>query len=83
MSLGVDPKLQSRGVGRALVGAFEEELRHRGCAAYWLTTDESANDAANNFYTRLGFLRSRVVVTPEGRHLNEYTKSLSADGERP
>jgi ribosomal protein S18 acetylase RimI-like enzyme len=72
MSLAVDPSAGRRGLGRALVQAFCRELQARGAPAVCLTTDRDDNDGINRFYARLGFEVSRVVVTPEGRALNEY-----------
>ncbi|KAA1425344.1 GNAT family N-acetyltransferase [Mumia zhuanghuii] len=77
MSLAVAPDSRSLGVGERLVSAFERELRLRGCSAYALTTDASDNEAVNAFYSRLGLVRSRVLVTPEGRRLNEYARIWS------
>lgn len=77
MTLGVLPRAEGRGAGRQLVAAFERELRQRGANRVALTTDAVDNDRTNRFYTGLGFVLSRVIVTPEGRHLNEYTKAIS------
>jgi len=80
MSLAVVPDARAGGVGEQLVSAFEEELRSRGCPAYALTTDAAGNDGVNAFYTRLGLTCSRVLVTPEGRRLNEYARVWSEEG---
>ncbi|WP_262848055.1 GNAT family N-acetyltransferase [Mumia quercus] len=74
MSLAVDPALHAHGYGRALVQAFEHELRSRGSAGYVLTTDADGNDATNAFYRSLGLVRTRTVVTREGRRLHEYAR---------
>ena len=71
-SLGVDPRLQGRGAGRALVKAFLDEARLRGARRVYLTTDRANNDAVNAFYRKLGFAAERQFATPEGRQMNEY-----------
>lgn len=76
MSISITPGTQSRGLGTALVRAFDEELRQRGVSAYCLTTDRDGNDAANRFYVKLDFVLSRTFVTPEGRRMNEYLMRL-------
>ena len=50
----VDPSAQGRGVGRALVGAFEKFLRDAAVPAYRLDT-QIANHPANQFYRGQGF----------------------------
>lgn len=37
------PALQGQGIGRALVGAFEEEVLSRGGSVAWLGSDDEAN----------------------------------------
>lgn len=74
MSLAVDPALHAHGYGRALVQAFEHELRSRGSTGYVLTTDADGNDATNAFYRSLGLVWTRTVVTREGRRLHEYAR---------
>lgn len=51
----VDPQIQSRGVGRALVMAFEEFLRGAGVRTYRLDT-RIENRRAAGFYRNLGFV---------------------------
>lgn len=50
----VDPSAQGRGVGRALVGAFEKFLRDAAVPVYRLDT-QIANYPANKFYRGQGF----------------------------
>jgi len=75
MSLGVAPHTRASGAGRALVRAFEQELRTRGCAGYTLTTDAEGNDRVNAFYRGLGLVPVSENVTPEGRRLVEYAQT--------
>jgi ribosomal protein S18 acetylase RimI-like enzyme len=51
----VDAHIQGRGIGRALVEAFEEFLRTAGVLAYRLDT-LTKNERAIRFYEQLGFL---------------------------
>jgi ribosomal protein S18 acetylase RimI-like enzyme len=50
----VDPAIQSAGVGRALLNAFESFLRQRRVHRYRLDT-QIANERAGGFYRELGF----------------------------
>lgn len=76
MSIAVLPERQGQGIGQALVRAFLREAAQRGLNKVNLTTDRVANDAANIFYQRLGFVCRRHFVTPEGRQMNEYVINL-------
>jgi len=77
MSIAVLPERQGQGIGQALVRAFLSEAARRGLNKVNLTTDRVANDAANVFYQRLGFVCRRHFVTPEGRQMNEYVIDLA------
>jgi GNAT superfamily N-acetyltransferase len=48
----VDPKLQRKGLGRALMEAAEDEARKRGAANLWLDT---FSFQARPFYEKLGY----------------------------
>lgn len=71
-SVGVLPELQGTGAGKALVNAFLDEARARGCTRVFLTTDREKNEPVNQFYLNLGFVVEREYTTPEGRNMNEY-----------
>lgn len=75
MTLGVLPGQEGRGIGQSLVNEFESEISRIGERSYCLTTDADKNDRTNRFYESLGFVRTRVITTPEGRQLNEYRRS--------
>lgn len=75
MTLGVQPGQEGRGLGQSLVRAFEGALEASGSKSYCLTTDADDNDRTNRFYESLGLAMTRVIVTPEGRRLNEYQRS--------
>jgi GNAT superfamily N-acetyltransferase len=53
-ALIVEETQRSRGVGRALVDAVEQEARARGCGLMFLTSSERRDDA-HTFYERVGF----------------------------
>lgn len=72
LSLAVDPAIEGRGTGRALVCEFLSRMQSLGVMKVGLTTDEVANDRTNRFYQKLGFRCIRNFTTPEGRRMNEY-----------
>jgi len=53
-AIAVDGQIQGKGIGRALVQAFEDFLRRNGVAAYRLDT-RIQNEQASRFYRSLGF----------------------------
>jgi len=53
-AIAVDPKIQRKGIGHALVDAFEGFLRGRGVGTYKLDT-QMTNERARKFYWDLGF----------------------------
>lgn len=55
-NLAIDPDCQGLGLGRALLRAGLEHLRHRGCSDVILWVDE-ANSAAVRLYASEGFVR--------------------------
>lgn len=58
--LGVDPAMQRRGIGRALVEEAERRLRALGCPKINLQV-RTSNVAVIEFYQRLGFTIDDVV----------------------
>lgn len=79
MSIAILPEYQNKGIGKALVQEFLNEMQQCGMRQVNLTTDKDGNDAVNAFYARLGFQLVRSFVTPEGRWMNEYTISLNSE----
>ena len=59
--LAVQPDQQGLGLGRKLMGAAENWLRQRGAPKIQLMV-RADNDAALDFYDRLGFERQNVVT---------------------
>lgn len=80
MSIAVLPEYQNKGIGKALVRVFLDEMRLRGVQGVNLTTDIERNGVVNAFYRRLGFQLVRSFVTAEGRWMNEYAISLRSEG---
>ena len=58
--LGVDPKHQRKGLGRAIVGEAERRLRAAGCPKINLQV-RTSNAGVIEFYKRLGFALDDVV----------------------
>lgn len=81
MSLAVLPGNRGGGTGARLVDAFVARARSHGAGTVYLTTDAMHNDAVNDFYVRLGFVRARSFTTPEGRAMNEYEINIQGSGD--
>jgi len=80
-SVAVSPRVQGRGIGRALVERWVEEVKRRGYAGCYLTTDANDNDKINNFYRKLGWKIESTYTTPEGRLMNRYILDLNGKTE--
>lgn len=78
MSLAVMKDYHGNGVGKKLVAAFLESSQKRQVEIVNLTTDAVGNDSTNEFYSRMGFVLSRVFITPQGRLMNEYMIRLQS-----
>lgn len=77
-SLGVKPTAQGQQIGQQLVSAFLAHAQTAGATAVYLTTDQSDNAKANQFYTKLGFRLAGTCKRPHGRILNRYLIQLNA-----
>ena len=71
--LAVEPSVQRKGLGRAMVRHAEKWLRSRGCAKVMLMVREN-NRRVRGFYERLGY-------QPEPRHI--MSRGLGAPVEAP
>jgi len=71
-SIAVDPRVQSIGVGKALVESWVAEVQKRGLTGCYLTTDADGNKLVNNFYEHLGWKLESSYLTPEGRRMHRY-----------
>jgi ribosomal protein S18 acetylase RimI-like enzyme len=76
-SNAVSQALQSKRAGQALVRAFVEEVRVRGGAAIYLTTDESENERTNRFYAKCGFGLLDTFKRPGKRVMNRWLMKLT------
>lgn len=76
-SIAVLPEAQGRGVGKALIEHWLEEVRSRGVLGAFLTTDAIGNEAVNAFYLGTGWRVAGSYSTPEGRRMNRYEKDLT------
>jgi len=75
-SIAIHPDWEARGLGRALLLAFIEDMRSTGKAELTLTTDRDNNERVNAFYLNSGFIPAGEEKTPEGRWLRRYTIKL-------
>lgn len=71
-SICVDPKIESRGIGSALIDYLKTIVDFKTFAYINLETDAKANDGVNKFYVKNGFKLKREFTTSEGRLMNEY-----------
>lgn len=71
-SICVDPRMESKGVGTALINYLKGIVDFSIYAYINLETDADGNDEVNNFYIRNGFKLARSFTTSEGRRMNEY-----------
>lgn len=71
-SICVDPEIESKGVGSALIDYLKGIVDFDKFAYINLETDADGNDGVNSFYVKNGFKLERVFTTAEGRRMNEY-----------
>lgn len=71
-SICVDPQIESKGVGSALIDYLKGIVDYNTYAYINLETDADGNDGVNRFYVKNGFVLERQYVTAEGRRMNEY-----------
>lgn len=71
-SICVDPAIESKGVGSAMIDYLKGIVDFNTYAYINLETDADENDGVNKFYVKNGFELSRQYTTAEGRKMNEY-----------
>ena len=71
-SICVDPEIESKGVGSALIDYLKNIVDFTKFAYINLETDADGNEGVNKFYVKNGFVLEREYVTAEGRRMNEY-----------
>ena len=58
--LAVEPSMQGKGHGRAMMVAIEKQLKDRGCPKINLQV-RASNSAALGFYAAIGYLNDNVI----------------------
>ena len=71
-SICVDPDIESKGVGSALIDYLKGIVDFDKLAYINLETDADGNDGVNRFYEKNDFKLERQYMTSEGRRMNEY-----------
>lgn len=71
-SICVDPEIESKGVGSALIDYLKGIVDFNIYDYINLETDADGNDGVNRFYKINGFNLEREFITAEGRRMNEY-----------
>ena len=71
-SIGVDPKIKSKGVGSMLIDELKRQVDFSKFAYITLETDAINNEGAIHFYEKNGFVKKRIYETEEGRKMLEY-----------
>lgn len=75
-SIAVEPHASGLGIGTSLITAYCEEASQRGLRYVYLTTDRDANESANNFYLRHGFIVESEIRRYSGRFMIRYVRPL-------
>ena len=75
-SIGVDPKLKSKGVGSLMIDKLKEIVDFSKFSYITLETDAIDNEGAICFYEKNGFKKKRKFETAEGREMYEYRFNL-------
>ena len=75
-SIGVDPKLKSKGVGSLMIDKLKEIVDFSKFSYITLETDAVDNEGAICFYEKNGFKKKRKFKTAEGREMYEYRFNL-------
>ena len=79
-SIAVDPKIQTKGIGSQNISSLVEKVQDTGVSIIRLETDSVGNDKANSFYQKNGFILELESITPEGRKMNHYVRTISPIG---
>lgn len=76
-SIGVKPDTSSKGAGRLLLSAFEQQCILQHYKNVYLTTDRDGNERVNQFYRRSGYEIFQQIEKAGSRHMNVYVKALA------
>lgn len=77
LAIAVDPEMQGQGVGRSLIGAFEDDLRKAGSIHRYFVSTNAVEVGSNAFYQAAGF----ILIGQKPHHdlvLNVYKKDFDA-----
>jgi glycosyltransferase involved in cell wall biosynthesis/ribosomal protein S18 acetylase RimI-like enzyme len=78
-SIAVAPEACGNGLGKALLQAFLQQSWSMDVQSVFLTTDATANEAANAMYREVGFQCARRFLQRRGRWMNEYVFRRAPD----
>ncbi|MES3040561.1 MAG: GNAT family N-acetyltransferase [Pseudomonadota bacterium] len=73
-SIGVQPEMLGKSLGKELLLQFESEAFTRGAPFVYLTTDEAGNDRVNAFYSRSGYVVESRFMQGGSRAMLRYLK---------
>jgi len=76
LSIGVLPSSKGLGVGKALINAFEEDAKKRGCKKISLTTDYTGNQDVLSFYKKTGYEVFYEFTTYPNRKMFKLIKNI-------
>ncbi|WP_316840670.1 GNAT family N-acetyltransferase [Pedobacter gandavensis] len=75
LSICVSGNKEAKGIGKKLLGAFENEIKVAGNSQLILTTDAKDNDYVNQFYGRNGYILVQSFLQHK-REMNLYHKNV-------
>lgn len=76
LSIGVNPSVKGKGIGKKLILEFENVLRSHNCKKVALTTDYVDNSYAINFYNKLGYEVYYDFVAYPNRRMFKLIKNI-------
>lgn len=77
LSIGVDPSIQGRGVGKTLLSEIEVVAKNKGIAKIVLTTDFYNNENAVAFYHKVGYnVFYDFIAYPDRKMYKMYKKLI-------
>jgi len=68
-SIGVEPEMVGKSLGKKLLADFEEVVHSRGARSLYLTTDKLGNDNVVAFYIKSGYKIESEFVQADGRNM--------------
>jgi len=77
LSIAVSPNTSQKGIGKALLKAFEEEVKTNNSKRIALTTDLYDNYAVVSFYQNAGYIRFSEFTAFPDRKMLKFIKDIS------